>query len=290
MSSGLPNTCFADTANRKYRIDSPANAYESMSYAIKTAGVEPHVIGRIKKALDLYGVEPPVPELTKEAAAFEEVVYVLPEYNKLPVKTAADIKLAEDAVLRNRSKLKTTTLANACNRLVKLAGKNGMEVSPDTMQLAGLTQCDVEKTASWIEARGNITNNRTFYKLADRVRGPGGPTSRADLVKLSSAVDQLDRKFGLDRYYNKKLPDPLQTVFSTKIAMSAVVDMGSCSMPLSTLAKLPVSFYSDVLGDDVADEITKDGKVDEGLLAEIVPTLPKDMKELLASKIKESGV
>jgi hypothetical protein len=261
-----------------------------MSYAIKTAGVEPHVIGRISKALDLYGVAAPVPELAKEAAAFEEVVYVLPEYNKLPVKTASDIKLAEDAVLRNKSKLKTATLANACNILVKLAGKNGLEVSSETMQLAGLTQCDVEKTASWIEARGNITSNRTFYKLADRVRGPRGPKSRADLVKLSSAVDQLDRKFGLEVHYNKKLPDPLQTVFSTKVAMSSMVDMGSCTIPLSTLSKLPESFYSDILGEDVADEICKDGVVDAGLLAEVVPTLPNDMKELLASKIKESGV
>ena len=289
MSSSLPNACFADTANRKYRIDSPANAYESMSYAIKTAGVEPHVLGRIQKALDIYGVAPPVPEMSKEAAAFEEVVYILPEYNKLPVKTASDIKLAEDAILRNRTKLHTSTLAEACNRLVKLAGKNGLEVSPDTLQLAGLTQCDVEKTASWIEARGNITGNNVFYKLADRVRGPGGPSNRGDLVKLSSAVDKLDKKFELEQYYNKKLPDPLQTVFSTKVAMGHVVDMGSCTMPLSTLASLPVSFYSDVLGEDVADEISKDGQIDEGLLAEVIPTLPKDMKELLASKIKESG-
>lgn len=290
MSSRLPNACFADTLNRKYRIDSPANALESMSYATKTAGVEPHVIGRIKKALDIYGLEAPVPELTKEAATFEDVVYILPKYNKLPVKTASDIKLAEQAVLRNSSKLNTSTLAEAASRLVKLAAKNDVELTEDTMQMAGLTQCDLEKTASWIDARGSITGNDVFYKLADRIRGPRGPSSRADLVKLSSAVDQLDSKFGLDKYYNKKLPNPLQTVFSTKVAMSSMIDMGSCSMPASKLSSLPVTFYSDVLGDDVADEISKDGTVDPSLLAEVLPTLPKDMKELLVKKVKETGL
>jgi hypothetical protein len=71
--------------------------------------------------------------------------------------------------------------------------------------------------------------------------------------------------------------------------MDSVVDMGSCTIPLSTLARLPVSFYSDVLGEDVAEEISTGGKIDEGLLSEVIPTLPKDMKELLASKVKETG-
>ena len=132
--------------------------------------------------------------------------------------------------------------------------------------------------------------NSSFYKLADRVRGPRGPSSRADLVKLSSAIDMLDNKFGLTKYYNKKLPDPLVTVFSTKVAMSSVVDMGSCTMSLDKLTKLPVSFYEDVLGADVASEISKDGTIDPGLLSDVLPTLPKDMKDLLVSKIKESGV
>jgi hypothetical protein len=69
-----------------------------------------------------------------------------------------------------------------------------------------------------------------------------------------------------------------------------MIDMGSCSMPSSKLSSLPVTFYSDVLGDDVADEISKDGTVDPSLLAEVLPTLPKDMKELLVKKVKEAGL
>lgn len=280
-----PNSCFADTLNRKFPIDSPANAYESMSYATKTAGVEPHVIHRIQKALDIYDVKAPVAETVKEAAAVEEVVYILPQYNKLPVKTASDIKLAEDSILRNKSKLHTSTLAEACNRIVKLAGMNNMNVHPDVMQLAGLTMSDTEKTADWIEARGSITGNNVFYKLADRVRGPGGPKNRADLVKLSSAVDKMDKMYNLDKLYGKKLPNPLETVFSTKTAMQKIIDLGDKSHSLEELAKKPASFYSDLLGEDIADEITEGGKVSPELLAQILPTLPKDMKDLLCKNL-----
>jgi hypothetical protein len=280
-----PNSCFADTLNRKYPIDSPASAYESMSYATKTASVEPHVINRIQKALDIYGVSAPIAETVKEAAAVEEVVYVLPQYNKLPVKTASDIKLAEDAILRNKSKLHTTTLAQACNTLVKLAGMNNMNVHPDVMQLAGLTMSDTEKTADWIEARGSITGNRVFFKLADRVRGPGGPKNRSDLVKLSSAVDKMDKMYDLDKLYGKKIPNPLETVFSTKTSMQKIIDLGAKEHSLDELAKKPVSFYSDLLGEDIAEEISEDGEVIPELLAQVLPTLPKDMKDLLCKNL-----
>jgi hypothetical protein len=280
-----PNSCFADTLNRKYPIDSPANAYESMSYATKTASVEPHVINRIQKALDIYGVQAPVSETVKEAAVVEEVVYVLPQYNKLPVKTAADIKYAEAAILRNRSKLHTNTLAQACNTLVKLAGTNNMNVHPDVMQLAGLTMSDTEKTADWIEARGSLTGNKVFFKLADRVRGPDGPKNRADLVKLSSAVDKMDKMYDLDKLYGKKLPNPLETVFSTKTAMHKIIDLGEKTHSLEDLAKKPVTFYSDLLGDDIADEISENGEVSPELLSQVLPTLPKDMKDLLCKNL-----
>ncbi len=281
----LPASCYADTLNREYPIDSPASAIQSMSYATKTAGVSPHVIGRIQKALDIYGVSVPRPEIVKEAAQVEEVVYILPEYKKLPIRRAEDVKLAEDALLRNKSKLKSDTLAMASNTLVKVAGANNMNVSPDILQLAGLTMSDLVKTADWIEARGNITGNRVFYKLADRVRSNEGPKNRSDLVKLSSAIDKLDKMHNIDNLYGKKIPNPLETVFSTKVAMEKVVDLGSKQVPLSELLKKPVSFYQDVLGEDIAEEISDGDSVDPQSLAEVLPTLPSDMKKLLCEKM-----
>jgi hypothetical protein len=281
----IPSSCFADTMNREYPIDSPANALKSMSYATKTAGVAPHVLGRIQKALDIYDVSLPPETTVKEAAVVEEVVYLLPEYKKLPIRRAEDVKLAEEALLRNKSKLKLETLAKASNTLVKVAGANNMNVSPEVMQLAGLTMSDLNKTADWIEARGNLTGNRVFYKLADRVRSNEGPKNRADLVKLSSAVDKLDKLHSIENLYGKKLPNPLETVFSTKVSMEKVVDLGSKQVPMTELLKKPLSFYQDVLGEDIAEEIADGDNVDPQFLSEVLPTLPSDMKQLLCSKL-----
>jgi len=285
FSSRKPATAYADTYNKEYPIDTPANAVVSKAYAIKTGEVAAHVVSRIDRALDIYNVPTPRPKMLKEAQVEEDVVYLLPEYHKYPIKTAADIPEADKALNRISRKLGTKSLARASSILVKVAAANGQEVSENVMRWAGLKMCDVEKTAAWIEARGDVSRNKVFLKLADRVRGIEGPKTRSDLVKLAEAVETLDSRYELDRFYGSKLPNPLDTVFSSKEAMSDVLDLGTKEVSVDKLLSLPVTFYEDVLGEDIAEEISSGGDVDKEKLLTILPTLPKDMKQLLCSKI-----
>ena len=51
------------------------------------------------------------------------------------------------------------------------------------------------------------------------------------------------------------------------------------------LASLPLSFWQDALGDDVAQEIAPDGQLDPMALDQILPTLPQDMKNTLETQL-----
>jgi hypothetical protein len=288
LTSFRPASCYADTYNQEYPIDSPANAVISKAYATKTAGVPRHVEQRIDKALDIFGVPTPRPLTVKSAGPKEEnVIYLLPEHKKYPIKTAADIPEADRTINRVHRRLSTKSLAQASSVLVKVAAANGREVSDNIMRWAGLKMCDVEKTADWLDARGSVSNRDVFSKLAEKIRGREGPKTRRDLVKLASAIGDLDSKFNLEKFYGRTLPNPLDTVFSSKEAMANTVDLGSKQVNIGKLMSLPVDFYSDVLGEDIAEEISTDGELDKEKLLTILPTLPSDMKHLLCSKMEK---
>ena len=279
------SSCYADQYNLKYPIDTAANAVASKAYAIKVGEQAPHVLNAIDKALDIYGVPSPRRVQVKQANSFSEAVYLLPEQNLYPVKTASDIREADRALNRVHRKLSTESLARASSTLVKLAGHNKLNVSDRVMQWAGLKMCDIEKTASWIEARGAVTSTNVFYKLADKVRSSTGPKSRRDLTKLASAIEHLDKRYGLEKHYDTKLPNPLETVFSSKESMQKVIEHDGKHISLDKLMTLPISFYQDVLGEDIAEEITSNGELDPEKVSTILPTLPKDMISLLCKKM-----
>jgi hypothetical protein len=51
------------------------------------------------------------------------------------------------------------------------------------------------------------------------------------------------------------------------------------------LAQLPLSFWQDTLGADIAAEIAPDGEVNVELLEQIIPTLPADLKLALETQL-----
>src|SRR5262249_7012522 len=101
------------------------------------------------------------------------------------------------------------------------------------------------------------------------------------------ALDELDRKAGLERHYDRRLLDPLLTVFNTEKVAGPGVQLGGKFVPLTRLASYPATFYGDVLGDDIIREASDGrGGVDAHKLATILETLPRDMKMMLAQHIR----
>jgi len=282
----LPSSAFADTYNRAYPIDTPANTAMSLAYAIKTADLAPHVSSNLSRAAEIYGII--LPPKAQVKVAHEEPRYLLPKQKKFGIKTASDVPKAEAALKRVSSKLSTEDLATAATVLVKAAADSDQNVSPVVMQWAGLAQCDLEKAAEWIEAREDSLSgkaNGVFSKVASVVRAFDSDNTRDDLVKIAETVGKLDEVYGLQVHYNRKLPNPMETVFNTKTSMEKMVSLAGTDVPLADLMKKDPEFYGDVLGDDILPEITTDGKLDEAKLVEELPILPADMLKLLVSKM-----
>ena len=191
-------------------------------------------------------------------------------------------------MLRVSSKLSTEDLATASTVLVKAARDASMEVSEKVMQWAGLAQCDTEKTAEWLEAREVASDfSGAFSKLASVVRELDSSNSRDDLVKIAETVGKLDAIYDLQKYYGKKLPNPLETVFSTKIAMEKTIDLAGTDVSLKDLMKKGLGFFEDTLGKDIAEEISTDGKLDETKLVRELPILPADMLKPVLKRLNK---
>jgi hypothetical protein len=102
---------------------------------------------------------------------------------------------------------------------------------------------------------------------------------------LAQLISDLDQRAGLTPYYGKKLPDPIQTVFNTDKLPRNFVKVGSALQNTALLQSLPLSFWEDTLGPDIAKEIAPTGTVDMTMLAQILPTLPADLKAALETQL-----
>ena len=65
-----------------------------------------------------------------------------------------------------------------------------------------------------------------------------------------------------------------------------MVDLNGTMVPLSKLAALPSSFWEDLGGRELSDELCPGGKMDNSKLAMIVDTLPLDLKVILKSQLR----
>lgn len=286
----LPTSCFADTDNRLYPINTRADAILSKSYATKVANIAPHVMRNIDNALDMFSVDRQIfNSRQKVAHSKTEKSYILPSRKALAIDSGSDIKLAEERFHSIKSKLSAEEASEGAVRLVKAASFLGSKVSDSTLQLAGATRSDLDKAADWIEARTHVAKTPTqagiYTKVATALRSASDAT-RDDLVKVASLVDKLDQLNDVKHLYNKYIPTPLMTVFNTKTAMHDCVYINGKELPLTKLQSMDAKTFGDIVGDDIIPEITDaSGNIDVQKFSEVVETLPKDMKDLIVKKL-----
>ena len=288
--ASLPINSFADRANRRFPVASSADSILSKAYATKVANLAPSIMAEIDTALELYGIPSSLFATTKEASApSAEPSYLLEEQKKLPLYATTSTKEAEYHLLRNKHKLRPSTLVKAASKLIKHAYAKGDNVSSETLKYAGLVQADVEEITPWLEARAtkasSLQTKEAYSKLASITSKLDHSVSRTDLIKLANTIGELDELEGFSAYYNKKLPDPYSTVFNTKTAMQPTMVLGDKDVPLEKLLAIDPSVYGDLLGSDIVEEISEDGEIVPENLIDIFETLPLDMKKLIVTKL-----
>ena len=289
VRSSLNTAAFADRVNRRFPVNSAADTILSKAYAIKVANLADGVMDEIDTALEMYNVDTNLFTRSKVAQAKSAPNYLLEDQKKWDLQKNTSIKLAEQALFRNKNKLAPKTLSTASLKLIKEARARGEEVSTSTLKYAGLVQCDAKSTRDWLEARAHKATNanisNAFTKLSSVMANVDNSVSRDDLIKVSSAISKLDKLAGFTKYYGRNLPDPVETVFNTKTAMQPTLSLGGKDIPLEKLMSVSPESYGDILGSDIVDEITEGGEIAPDKLSAILDTLPKDMKDSLVREL-----
>ena len=291
-ADALPDSAFAWPEKRAFAVISKEHTILSRVYRENTPHVPPHVDATLKEASAMYGIDESIFTREKKAAFRDDPEdYLLPDLKRLPVRNAEQVKTAEEKLLAGYQKLTVEHRAQACKRLMDKAAAYGVTLDPLMHKLAGFTVSSSALLKDWVEARQEAapdTYKAAYEKLASAVKQlPAEVRDRPALIKIAEVMTELDKKAGLTKYYGKKLPDPLQSVFNTEKVAGNGVDLNGRFIPMQRLASYPASFYGDALGDDLVREAS-DGKggVDPYKLAQILETLPRDMKQVLSAQMR----
>lgn len=289
----LSDRMFAWPAKRRFPIDTAENTVLSCLFRTKCASKVPtEVDNLLTRAAEVYGVQPLLDQV-KEAAATPPALegeYLLPQHKRLRVNSAADVKLAEQHLLREYRRLGIEDRVIGFTNLTKVAQDFGVQLQPVTLQMAGMTLCTGKVAADLIEARRCATKEPLFKhaytQLANAFHGRGEIRDRDALVKAAQVLAELDQRSGVDKLYDKKVHDPIQTIFNTTKVAEETLDINGRAISVAKLAALPASFWNDIVGPDFGQALMdKTGAIDAQRIREVVPTLPLDLKIILRHQV-----
>jgi hypothetical protein len=288
----LPNTAFAWSEKRAFPIHSREHAMLSRIYSEGIPNFPAHATRVIKEACEVYGIDDSLFARTKVAAAPEPADhFLLPDIRRLRVTEAGHVKEAEEKLRTEGQKLSIPHRALASRRLVEKAAFFGVGVRDEIRKMAGMTVTERQPLVDWLEARREaapIEHKDGYQKLANAAKKlPAEMRDRAQQIKLAEAIGEMDTLAGLDRYYDRKLPDPLMTVFNSNKVAGQGVTLAGRFMPIERVASYPSTFYSDILGSDIVREASDaTGHMDPMRLAQVLETLPVDMQRMLSAQMR----
>lgn len=292
QNDARPDTAFAWQEKRLFPIDSPDQAALSRLYVHKQAAEIPRKVVEIcNKALELYDIDMPLESKTAAAPIDDERDYLLPSIKRWRVTDAESVKMASEALIQNRRRMDVDTRATASVNLAKKAAEFGVPLSKSILKMAGATMCNTKELRDWLEARASITDDPQisfgYNKLAEEIDAlPSLVGDRDQLIKVAAAIQELDEAANLDYYYDRKIPDALDTVFNTDKIADELIILAGRQVPLSQLEAIDPEIYRDVLGEDLANDfISSTGEIDTEQLKIILPTVPRDLLQALFAQM-----
>lgn len=288
----LPATAFAWSEKRAFPVHTREHAMLSRVYREGVQSVPAHVDRALKEACEVYGIDDALYARPKIAAAPEPADnYLLPDIRRLRVTEAGHVKEAEEKLRTEGQKLSIPHRALASRRLVEKAAFFGVGVRDEIRKMAGMTVTERQPLVDWLEARREaapVEHKDGYQKLANAAKKlPPEMRDRAQQIKLAEAIGEMDVLAGLDRYYDRKLPDPLMTVFNSNKVAGQGVTLAGRFLPIDRVASYPSTFYSDILGPDIVREASDGtGHMDHQRLAQVLETLPVDMQRMLSAQMR----
>lgn len=294
--SGLPATAFAWPAQRRYPVHTAEHAVVSHLYANDDARAPEHVRAKIAEALEAYGVSKGALDPREEKVAESDDDYIFPESRTYPVRSAAEVKTAEQRLLDQVERLPLPPRVAAFHKLAQAAERHGVTLQPAAQAWGMAALANPGVVLDGLAARAHLAKTAeakgAYGDAAAALREqPHALRSFDARVKLASLLLKLDKTAGIDALYGRKIPDPLHTVFNTPMKVGAqMIDIGGGAYDLMDLVALPPDFFAQVLGPEVVGEIAPGGQIDPSKLAAVLPTLPSDLMRVLGSALRSAGV
>ncbi len=279
----LPDSAFAWEEERRFPIHTREDALASIFYRSKVASAVPvYVDTKLSIAQAVYKLDASIFSPMKTASEKEES-WALPDNKRLPLNNVSQIKMAEEVLHRDYLLLSLEKRAEAFSNLYFAATKHDVSLKPLSMKMAGVTIGNPKTIRDWLEARAeaapNALHKAAYTKLAAAVDTIKTPIQeRPSLVKLAATIAEIDKQAGLDKFYGRKLPDPLLTVFNTEKIAETTCDVAGAIVPASTLMQLPEQVWQQVDAPELA-AIAQSG--DEEQFQQIFATMPLDVKTAL---------
>jgi len=283
----LPSSAFAWEDQRRFPVHTKEDTAASLLYRSKCASVPDYVDDKLTTAALVFGLTKQ--HFSKTATATDMdlgVTYALPEMQRLPLNTPTQIKTAEVVLERDYKKLPLEKRADAFSRMALAAKTHSVPISEFSTKMAGLCISHTPTLRSWLGARSaasikHAAVSEAFDQLEEGLRGaPEYVSHRASLVKLASTIQQLDTAAGLEKHYDRKLPDPMLTVFNK--AAADMLDVAGAQIPVTTLISLPESVWEQL---DVPELAPLAAAQDVQGFTEVFETLPLDIKVALRTQL-----
>lgn len=207
-------------------------------------------------------------------------------------------------------------------RLVEKAGEYGIKISrKDSASKYACQNKSPETIKVAMKLRSRYTTSEEFSQL---YRDVIEKAAQEDPETLVSVIDVLDRSSGLARYWDHGVPDPYLSVYKQAeedkeedsdkdikvedVEVRSDEDKGEgenedeteeksagiggrtitlADRPVSIdqLMEMPLEWYSDLLGDDVAKEITDGDDINEEKLKMILASLPRPSQLLIVNNL-----
>lgn len=292
----IPETAFASARDRRFPVHTPQHAVVSRLYA-DAQNVPDDVRTKIAEALDAYGVpEGLFAAAEVKVAAETDEDYLLPEERTYPVRNEDEVKMAEERLLAQATRLPIERRAGLFNKLAEAAVRHRVTLKPASQAWGATALTNREKLAEAIGQRCRFVKTAearaSYLALAQAAEDdPRALHDHGARVKLASTLLRLDHETGIVSEYGRRVLDPLQTVFNHPVKLGAhLISLGRETYDLAALAALPASFYGDALGPEIVGEIAPAGTLNPDALATILPTLPADMLSNLGAALRSAGV
>lgn len=305
-ADALPDTAFAWQEKRRFPVHSEVDTLASLVYRAKLASVPEHVDVALARAARAWGIDPEILRSSAgsakvaEAPAAPAVEYAVPSQGRLPLGSAAQVKIAEEVLLRDGlAALPYAELVAGAQKIASCA--EAFDIYPDASlrRLAGDGACHVPTLREHLNGRAAYVKTAAARDAYDTLArsvakyedgGSGMAYDRGVLEKVAKAIHRLDVAHGIDAEYGPRVLDPMRAVFNStfrnkEASAAGTLTLGGQAVPLSALYKLSEADWRDLGLDDLGPVCA--GRDARNLEAQL-RVLPRGLQSQVASAALEA--